>query len=79
MLGTVVDTEALLKTVAVALVAGVGLTITFALMLRSFIGFIEMRAEERPLLAYALAAVASVALLGFVALIVLGMIVMASE
>jgi hypothetical protein len=79
MLGTVVDTEALLKTVAVALVAGTGLAISFALALRAVVGFFDLRAQERPLLAFSFAAVAVASLVGFVALIVLGIVVMATE
>ena len=48
MLATLVDTGALLKTVAAAFVAGVGVTLIFSLAILGAARFAELSRDERP-------------------------------
>ncbi|MBA2545563.1 MAG: hypothetical protein H0V15_01680 [Solirubrobacterales bacterium] len=78
MLATVVDTAELGKTVLAALVAGVGVTASFSLMIFGISRFAEMRRDDRRASATLFATVAVIALLVTVGGIVAGMIVMLS-
>jgi hypothetical protein len=79
MIGTVVETKNLLETVAASLVAGVGITAAFSVMLFGAIRLAELRRDERPLLAAAAAIVGAVGLLISLGGIVLGIVVMTSK
>jgi hypothetical protein len=79
MLATVVETQALLDTVIASVVAGVGVTAVFALLIFGTIRSAEMARDERPLLATAAGGVAILALLVVIASIVLGIVVMTSK
>jgi hypothetical protein len=79
MLATVVETQALLDTVIASVVAGVGVTAVFALLIFGTSRSAEMARDERPLLATAAGGVAILALLVVIASIVLGIVVMTSK
>jgi hypothetical protein len=79
LIATVVDTDALLQTIAASFVAGVGVTFAFALAILGAVRFVDLRAEERPLAAGAFAALAIVTLVICAAAIVYGIVVTASE
>ena len=76
MLATVIDTAELGKTVAASLVAGVGITALFSLMIFGGSRFADMRRDERPVAAAAFAVVALVSLVATLAGITIGMVVM---
>jgi hypothetical protein len=48
-IAVIVDTSALLKVIATALVAGIGITIAFSLAILGATRFADMRRDERPL------------------------------
>ena len=79
MLATLVDTSALAKVVVAGLVAGIGITVAFALVILGATRFSDMRQEARPIEAGAFAAVAGVALAACVAAIVVGIVVMTTK
>jgi hypothetical protein len=79
MLGTIVETEDLLDTVAAALVAGVGITAAFAILIFGATRAADMARDERPLLATAAGGLAVIALLAVIGAIVLGIVVMISK
>jgi len=76
MLGTVIDTADLGYTVLASLVAGVGVTASFSLMIFGASRFADMRRDERPVSAGFFAAVSIFGLLVTLGGIVGGMIVM---
>jgi hypothetical protein len=76
MLGTIVDTKALLQTVWVSLVAGLGVTLVFSIMVFGVTRLADLRRDDRPVLAAAAGALAGLALIVTVAAIVLGIVVM---
>jgi hypothetical protein len=76
MLGTVVDTKALLQTVWVSLVAGVGVTFVFSILVFAATRLADLRRDDRPILAAAAGVLAGLALVVTLAAIVLGIIVM---
>ncbi len=76
MLATVVDTAELGKTVLAALVAGVGVTASFSLMIFGAARFAQMRRDDRPASAAFFGTVAVVGLLVTAGGITAGMIVM---
>jgi len=78
MLATVVDTAELGSTVLAALVAGVGLTASFSLMIFGASRFADMRRDDRRASATLFATVAVIGLLVTVGGIVAGMTVMLS-
>ena len=79
MPATIVETKELLETVAVSLVAGVGITAVFSVLIFGVTRSADMAREERPLLAIAAGGLAAVALLIVVGTIVLGIVVMISK
>lgn len=79
LLATVVDTGALLKTVAASFVAGLGVTLIFALAILGAARFADMRADRRPLLAGAFAALSVLALAAVAVAIAFGIVVMARD
>ncbi len=79
MIATVVETKELLQTIAASLVAGVGITTAFAILIFGATRFADMVRDERPLLATAAGGLAVVALVVVIALIVLGIVAMTSK
>jgi hypothetical protein len=79
VVGTIVETKALLQTVAVSLVAGVGVTAAFSVLIFGITRSADMLRNERPLLAGAAGGLAALALLIVIGSIVLGIVVMASK
>jgi len=76
MLATLVDTQALLKTVVAAFVAGVGVTLIFSLAILGASRFADMSRDGRPAAAIAFGVVGLAALLAALAAVTIGIIVM---
>jgi hypothetical protein len=79
MIATVVETKELLETVASSLIAGVGVTAAFSIVIFGVTRSADMAREERPLLATAaggLAVLAGAVVIGF---IVFGIVVMTAK
>jgi hypothetical protein len=76
MLATIVDTQALLKTVAAAFIAGVGVTLIFSLAILGASRFADMNRDGRPAAALAFGALGLLALLAALAAVTVGIIVM---
>jgi hypothetical protein len=76
MLATIVDTQALLKTVVAAFIAGVGVTLIFSLAILGASRFADMNRDGRPAAALAFGALGVVALLAALAAVTVGIIVM---
>jgi hypothetical protein len=76
MLATIVDTQALLKTVVAAFVAGVGVTLIFSLAILGASRFADMSRDGRPAAAIAFGVVGLVALLAALAAVTIAIIVM---
>ena len=79
MIATIVDTQDLWHTVAAALVAGVGITATFSVVIFGAARFAELRRNDRPLAAGAAGALAAIAMLVTLGALALGMAVMLSK
>jgi hypothetical protein len=79
MLATIVETQDLLDTVVASVVAGVGITAAFAVLIFGVTRSADMTRDERPLLATAAGGLAVIALLVVTASIVLGIVVMTSK
>lgn len=79
VLATIVDTKALWETVVASVIAGIGVTFAFTVSILGAARFIDLRTEERPLLAAVWAAVAALAFALVVGAIVFGLIVMTSK
>jgi hypothetical protein len=79
MLATVVDTDALLKTIAAALVAGIGVTFVFSLAILGFARAAEATRLGRSGEATVFGALAVAGLLATAAAIVAGVIVMTTK
>ena len=79
MLATIVDTQALLKTVVAAFVSGVGVTLIFSLAILGASRFVDRSRDGRPAAALAFGAVGLVALLAALAAVTLGIVVMARK
>jgi hypothetical protein len=79
MIATIIDTKDLWQTVVAAMVAGVGITALFSLVIFGVARFADMRRDDRTLLAATYGALAAAAALATVAGIVLGMAVMLSK
>jgi hypothetical protein len=78
-LATIVDTDALGKVIIYSLVAGIGVTVSFALTILGATRFADMRREDRPLEAGLFAVLATLALAVSVGAVVLGIVVMTSK
>jgi uncharacterized membrane protein YidH (DUF202 family) len=76
MLATVIETKELLETVAASLIAGVGVTAAFAILIFGVTRSADMVRDERPLLATAAGGLAAVALIVVAAAITVGIVVM---
>jgi uncharacterized membrane protein len=79
MLGTVVETKNLLETVAASMVAGIGVTAAFSIMIFGIARSSDMLRGDRPLLAAAAGGLAAVALAVVVGAIVVGIVVMSTK
>ena len=79
MLATVVETKALLQTVAASAVAGIGITAAFAILVFGLTRAADLARDERPVLATAAGALAVIALVVVTASIVLGIVVMTTK
>lgn len=77
-LATIVDTEALLKTVAASVAAGVGIAIAFSLTIYGAVRFADARRADAPLAAGVAAVLAVVAFAVCAAAITVGILVMTS-
>jgi hypothetical protein len=79
VIATIVDTNELWETVVAALIAGVGITASFSVLIFGAARFAELRRDDRPLAAGAAGALAVTALLVTLGGLVLGMVVMLSK
>ena len=79
MLATIVDTQALLKTVIASAVAGVGVTLAFSLAILGATRVAELNRDRRPDAAAAFGAVAVLGLGAATAAVTIGIIVMSSK
>jgi hypothetical protein len=79
MTATVVETKALLDTVIVSMVAGIGVTAVFAILIFGVTRSADMVRDERPVLAAAAGGLAVLALVVVTAAIVLGIVVMTQK
>ena len=79
MLGTVVDTKALLDSVIASLVAGIGVTLVFALAILGAVRSLDYGRAGRGLAATAAGALAVLALAATAAAVTMGIIVMTSK
>jgi hypothetical protein len=79
MLATVVETKQLLQTVAVSVIAGVGLTIVFSIAVYGATRFADLSRDERPMAAAIAVVTAVVAFLACIAAVVVGIVVMTSK
>ncbi len=76
MLATIVDTEALLKTIVAAFIAGVGVTLIFSLAILGASRFADLSRDGRSAGAIAFGTLAVVALLAALVAVAVGIIVM---
>ncbi len=79
MLATVVDTQALLRTIAAAFVAGVGVTFIFSLAIVGAARFADMSRDGRPVAALAFGILGVIALGAAAAAVTIGIIVMTQK
>jgi hypothetical protein len=79
MIATVVETKDLLETVAASLIAGIGVTAAFSLVIFGFTRSADMLRDDRPIAATAAGGLAILALLVVAGAIVLGIVVMTSK
>ena len=79
IVATIVDTEALWRTVVASFVAGVGVALIFSLAIMGATRFADMTQDGRPLAAVAYGVVALIALAAAAAAVTVGIIVMTSK
>lgn len=79
MIATVIETKALLDTVLASVIAGVGVTTVFAILIFGVARSADMVRDERPVVATAAGGLAVIALVVVTAAIVLGIVVMTSK
>jgi hypothetical protein len=79
MLAEIVQTKELVETVIASLVAGVGVTAIFSMAIWGGARFVDLNRSGRPVVAGAAAALAGLALLGTLAAVVIGIVVMTSK
>jgi hypothetical protein len=79
MIATVVETKNLLETVAASLIAGIGVTAAFSIVVFGITRSADMVREERPLLATAAGSLAVLAGAVVIAAIVFGIVVMTDK
>jgi hypothetical protein len=78
-MAALVDTGALLKTVAAAFIAGVGVTLVFSLAILGATRFAELNRDGRPVAAASFGALAILALAAAAAAVTIGIIVMTQK
>ncbi len=79
MVATILETKELLETVAASLIAGVGVTAAFSLVILGVTRSADMARDERPLLATVAGGLAVLAGAVVIAAIVFGIVVMTSK
>jgi cytochrome c biogenesis protein CcdA len=79
MIATVVETKELLQSVVASLIAGIGVTAVFSVVIFGVTRAGDMVREERPLMATAAGALAVLAGLAVTAAIVFGIVVMTQK
>ena len=79
MLGTIVDTKALLDAVIASVVAGLGVTLAFSIMVFGVARGADMRRSDRPLLAAGAGVLSALALAVTIGAVVMGIIVMTQK
>jgi hypothetical protein len=79
MTGIVVETKELLETVIASLIAGIGVTTAFSVVIFGITRSADMVRNERPLLATAAGGLAALAGLVVIAAIVFGIVVMTQK
>ena len=79
MIASVVETKELLETVAASLIAGIGVTAAFSIVIFGITRSADMVRQERPLLATASGGLAALAGLVVIAAIVFGVVVMTQK
>jgi hypothetical protein len=79
VLAVIVETEALLETVVASLIAGVGITGSFSVMIFAAARFADLRRDDRPMLAALTGAVALLGLAVTLGGIVLGIVAMTAK
>jgi hypothetical protein len=79
MSATIVETQDLLETVAASLIAGIGVTAAFSIVIFGVTRSADMLRDERPLLATAAGGLAVIAGLVVTAAIVFGIVVMTQK
>ena len=79
MIATLVETKNLLETVAASLIAGIGVTAVFSLVIFGITRSADMVRDERPLLATAAGGLAVLAGLVVAAAIIFGIVVMTKK
>ena len=78
-IAVIVDTSALLKVIATALVAGIGITVAFSLAILGATRFADMRRDERPLEARLYGGLTVLAFAVVLAAVVLGILIATSK
>jgi hypothetical protein len=73
---TILETKELLETVAVSLVAGIGVTIVFSIAVYGATRFADLSRDDRPFAATAAIVTALVAFAACIAVVVVGIVVM---
>ncbi|HWC86507.1 MAG TPA: hypothetical protein VG388_08210 [Solirubrobacteraceae bacterium] len=79
MIASILDTATLAKVILYSLIAGVGVTVVFALAVSSAAGLVDAIRERRTLAGALWGATAALCLMACVGAIVLGVVVMASK
>jgi uncharacterized membrane protein YkvI len=79
MIATLVETKALLQSIAASLIAGIGVTAVFSVVVFALARVGDMVREERPAMATAAGALAVLAGLVVAAVIVFGIVVMTQK
>jgi hypothetical protein len=78
-MAVVVETEALLETIAASLIAGIGLTTIFSVAIWGAARFVDLSQGERPLAAAAAAVLGLVAMAATLGAVAVGIVVMMSK
>jgi hypothetical protein len=79
MLATIVDTKELWETVVASLVAAVGVTTTFSLLIFGAARAADLQRDDRPIAAAGFGALAALAFIATLAAVGLGIVVMLSK
>ena len=79
MLSTVVETKELLETVVASLIAGIGVTAAFSLVIFGVTRSADMARDDRPILSTAAGVLALLAAAVVIAAIAFGIVVMTSK